>query len=924
MPVPPTGTVTFLFTDIEGSTRMWERDAAAMQVALARHDEILQSTIEERGGYVFKTVGDAFCAAFATATDALEAALVAQRALLAEEWEEGCAIRVRVALHTGAVDERGGDYFGPPVNRVARLLSAGHGGQTLLSLATQELVRDGLPKGTELRDMGERYLKDLFRPEHVFQLLAPDLPSNFPPLKTLDARRNNLPTQPTPLVGRERELGEVAGLVRRGEVRLLTLVGPGGTGKTRLGLQAAAELLDEFEGGVFFVALAPVADPGLVASTIAGALGVIETPERPLVESLKDYLRAREVLLVLDNFEQVVDAAPLVGELLAACPKLTVLATSRVALGVYGEREYAVPPLALPDPARLPSVEHLTQYEAVRLFIERAQAAKAGFEVTSENAPAVAEICVRLDGLPLAIELAAARVKILPPQAMLTRLANRLKLLRGGARDLPERQRTLRGAIDWSHDLLDEEERTLFRRLSVFAGGRTLEAVEEVCDPEGELDALEGVGSMVDKSLIRQEETEGESRFVMLETIHEYAREKLEESGEAEEIKRSHAQYFLALAEEAEPELKGPDQTKWRDRLEREHDNLRAALSWSLESGEAETALRLAGALGLFWTTYGHGTEGLRWTEGALAIGDGNPTARAKALRAAGILALDQGDPDRMTAFYEEELTLGRKAGDMKSIADSLVGLTYAATYRGDPERAEALAEEAVAVSRELGDGWYIGISLTCLAAAKMHQGDRERTTALMEEALMLNREIGDKQGVAASLNNLGYNALSEDPERAAALLEESLALSRELGAWTVYAGTMCSLGWARLLRGEHERAEKLLGESLALSRETGDKVLTAECLEGLAGLAGIREEAERAARLWGAAEALREATAPLSPDEQSLREPYLEEARSRKDEASWTEAWDKGRAMSLDDAVAYALESAPSSEDQDLTEEKI
>jgi predicted ATPase/class 3 adenylate cyclase len=557
---PPTGTVTFLFTDIEGSTRMWERSPKAMSEALARHDEILRSTIEGHGGYVFKTVGDAFCCAFPTATDALEAALEAQRGLLARESGETGPLRVRMALHTWAAQERDGDYFGPPVNRVARLLSAGHGGQVLLSLAVQELVRDDLPDGAALKDLGERRLKDLFRLERVFQLTAPGLLVGFPPLKTLDARANNLPTQPTPLVGREKELAEISGRLRREGTRLLTLTGAGGTGKTRLALQAAADLLDEFEDGVTFVALAPITDPGLVSSAIAGPLGVKESAERSLMDNLEVYLREKRLLLILDNFEQVLEGALVVGELVGTCPGLKVLATSRIPLRLYGEQEYPVPPLSLPDPRTLPPSKDLTQYEAVRLFVERASAAKPGFSVTDENARAVAEICHRLDGLPLAIELAAARIKMLPPRAMLKRLGSSLKLLTGGAGDLPERQRTLRNTIDWSYGLLEEGEKVLFGRLSVFAGGRTLEAIEAICDGGGELpvDAFDGVSSLVDESLLRQEEgVGGEPRFYMLETVHEFALEKLEVSGQAEEVRRRHAEHFLELAEEAEPEVRG-------------------------------------------------------------------------------------------------------------------------------------------------------------------------------------------------------------------------------------------------------------------------------------------------------------------------------------------------------------------------------
>src|SRR5215218_4985898 len=534
-------TLTFLFTDVEGSTFLWERNLKAMSEALVRHDEILRTAIEAYEGHVFKTVGDAFYAAFPRAPKALSAALDAQRALHHAEWEETGPLRVRMALHTGAAEERDGDYFGPSLNRVARLLSAGHGGQVLLSLATHELVRDELPEETGLRDLGERRLKDLSRPERVFQITSSSLPSEFPPLRTLDSRRNNLPTQPTPLVGREREVAQVCERLRSPAVRLLTLTGPGGTGKTRLGLQAAAELIDEFEGGTFFVPLAPITNPALVAPTIARVLGLTETGDQTLEELLRDYLRDRQTLLLVDNFEQVLGAAPLVTELLSAAPNLKVLTTSRILLRLYGEYEFAVPPLEVPDPGRRQSLEQVTQYEAVRLFIERARAAKADFAVTSDNAPEVAEICVRLDGLPLAIELAAARIKLLSPRAILDRLGDRLKLLTGGARNLPERQRTLRGAIEWSYDLLDAAERTLFTRAAVFSGGFTLEAMETVCDAGEELplDIFEGASSLLDKSLLRQEEgTEDEPRFVMLETIHEYARERLEQSGEAEEMRR--------------------------------------------------------------------------------------------------------------------------------------------------------------------------------------------------------------------------------------------------------------------------------------------------------------------------------------------------------------------------------------------------
>ena len=915
---PPTGTVTFLFTDIEDSTRLWEQNPKAMQEALARHDEILRRVTEEQEGYVFKTVGDAFCCAFATAPDALEAALDAQRALREEEQGGTTRLRVRMALHTGAADERDGDYFGPPLNRVARLLSAAHGGQVLLSLPIQELVRDQLPSEVGLRDLGEKHLKDLFRPERVFQLLAPDLPSQFPPLRTLDAHGNNLPVQPTPLVGREREVAQVCERLLSPEVRLLTLTGPGGTGKTRVGLQAAADLLEEFEDGVFFVTLATLTDPALVAPTLTQALGVAESGEKQPEAALREFVRDRELLILMDNFEQVLEATPLLEELLAAAPRLKVLATSRAALRLYGEHEFPVPPLELPDPTHAQPPERLTQYEAVRLFVERARAVKPDFSVTNENAPAVAEICVRLDGLPLAIELAAARTRLLPPRAMLAKLGSRLKLLTGGARNLPERQRTLRGAIEWSYELLTPEERTLFARLSVFAGGRTLEAIETVCDPEGELDTLDGLGSLLEKSLLRQEEgPSGEPRFVMLETIHEYAREKLGESGEDEEFRRRHAEHFLALAEEAEPELKGAQQLEWLDRLEEEYDNLRAALAWSFGAGEVEEGLRIAGALTRFWHVRGHLSEGRRWLEEGLAkAGDGvAPSARAKALVGLGVAVdVQEGDYEKAAPLYEEGLALFRELGDREGIANCLWNLgIMVGMIGGDHGRGEALLEESLGIYRKLGDEHGIASLLNALAMVASAQGDFARAATLYEDALTLSREAGDASGVARGLGNMSYAVLLlGDHERVTALAEEALAMSREQGNTLFTFVALGNLGLACRERGDHERAAASLVEALTIGLEIGEKLGVVESLEMMAGLAGILKEDQRAGRLWGAAQAWREATgAHLADAERALHEPRLTAARSRLGDALWEEALAEGRAMTLKRAAAYALEGS-------------
>jgi predicted ATPase len=900
---------------------MWERSPQAMHAALARHDELIRGATEQHGGYVFKTVGDAFCCAFPTAPDALEAALDAQRLLLKERWAESGPLKVRMALHMGAAEERDGDYFGPPVNRVARLLSAAHGGQVLLSLPAQELVRDQLPAGAALMDLGEKHLKDLFRPERVFQLTAPGLTVEFPPLRTLDAYHNNLPLQPTPLIGREKEVAEVCERLSRPEVRLLTLTGAGGTGKTRLGLQAAAELTQHFDDGVFFVSLAAIRDPQLLVPAMAGTLGVKEAGGQPLLESLEYYLHEMSMLLVLDNFEQILEAAPMVTELLSAAPNLKVLATSRIPLRLYGEHEYSVPPLGLPDPERPLSVERLTQYEAVRLFVERAQAAKADFSVTNESAPAVAEICYRLDGLPLAIELAAARIKILSPQKMLERLGNRLKLLTGGARDLPERQRTLRSTIEWSYGLLEEGEKVLFARLSVFAGGRTLEAIEAICDARGDLpfDVLDGLSSLVNKSLLKQEEgVGGEPRFVMLETIHEYAREKLQGSGEAEEVRRLHAEYFLALAEEAEPAVEGAQQPAWVERLEEEHDNIRTALSWSLGQGQdPELALRMGAALGEFWNLRGHYGEVRRWFEEALAKSSPAPTAaRARALQRVSWLAYLQGDLDRAEEASEEGLALEglelfRTGGGDSTAAELQRVLGMVVGNRGELERETELLEESLALSREVGSLRGMALSFLCLGAAWRQRGELERATQLLEEALTMFRETGEQALIAAVLNHLGFTFLFQgDLERAKATSEEAAAMFRLQKHTSYLSDALDNLGWVALLRGDSERARALYIESMQLCLERGDKLGAHEDLEGLACVAAARGETERAARLFGASEALHEAMGiPQESGERALQEPYLATARSQLDERSWQEVWAEGRAMTLDEAISYALE---------------
>src|SRR6266566_5139634 len=537
MPNLPRGTVTLLFTDIEGSTRLLQCLGERYPDVLAECRGLLRAAFHQHHGHEVDTQGDAFFVAFTRATDAISAAVDAQRALASHPWPEGAAVRVRMGLHTGEPSLTSEGYVGLDVHRAARIMSAGHGGQVLLSQTTRDLVEHALPEGAHLQDLGAHRLKDLQQPSHLFQVVIAGLPIDFPPLRTLDTQPNNLPIQPTPFIGREKEVAAVQNLLQREDVRLVTLTGPGGTGKTRLGLQVAAELSDLFADGVYFVNLAPLSDPTLVVSTIAQTLDLKETGEQPLLDRLKGYLRDKQILVLLDNFEQVVSAALQVADLLAASPKLKVIVTSREVLHVRGEQEFPVPPMAVPDPAHLPDMVALAQYEALALFIQRAQAVKPDFQVTPANARDIAEICVQLDGLPLAIELAAARIKLLPPKALLARLSERLAVLTSGPHDAPARQQTLRNTIAWSYNLLEAQEQRLFRRLSVFVGGCTLEAIETVCIAHETsittMSMLDSVASLIDKSILQQAEQESEQpHLVMLETIREYGLEALTASGE--------------------------------------------------------------------------------------------------------------------------------------------------------------------------------------------------------------------------------------------------------------------------------------------------------------------------------------------------------------------------------------------------------
>jgi len=874
----PTGTVSFLYTDIEGSTRLWEQHPQAMHAALALHDRLLRQAIEAWGGHIFQTVGDAFYAAFTTAPAALAAAAAAQQALHTAAWGPVEPLRVRMALHTGPAEVRSDDYFGPTINRVAALLVAGHGGQVLVSAATRELLRDLLPPDFSLRDLGQRRLKDLTQPEQIYQLAAPGLDSNFGPLKTLDTYPNNLPLQSTSFLGRESELTDLLALLRRPDVRLLTLGGPGGSGKTRLSLQVAAALLDDYADGVYFVPLAEISDPKLVMAPVAQTLNLAEMVGQPYGEAVKAYGRERSMLLVLDNFEQVVEAAVQLGELLTAAPRLKLLVTSREVLHLYGEQEYAVPPLALPDLKQLPPLDELEQYAAVALFVARVQTIRHDFRLTPENARAVAEICSQLDGLPLAIELATARSKLFSPQMMLDQLSNHLKVLTSPMRDLTPRQQSLRGAIDWSYNLLSEGERLLFARLAVFVGGCTPAAGEEVCSGEGLSDlpesVFESLVSLVDKSLLRQA-TNGasEPRFVMLDTIRDYAAERLNLGGEAEAVRRRHAMYYVAFAEQVEDKLVLLHDASWLGRVEQEYDNLRTAMQWcSLH--EPGAGLRLAVGIREFWYVRGYLSEGRGWLERLVqAVGDDLPLQRAKALVTSGILATYEGDYVAASRLLAEGEAVSESCGYHEGVASALRNRGYIAYREKDYARARALYEQGMALSRRTNDPLHMAAFANSLGMVAYREGDYDAAQALYEQGLAGYRELGSRRDEFNLLHNLAH-------------------LARH--------------------RGNYQAAAQFYRQAINVNAELGEKVEVADALEGLAATLCDLGEARQAVLIFAASSSLRELVGvPISILNREDRAQQLAAARASLTEQDYDVAWQQGRRLSLAQAIALALNSA-------------
>ena len=931
MAILPQGTVTFLFTDIEGSTRLVQELGPRYPDLLERHQALLRDAFH--AGAEVGTEGDSFFVAFASATDAVAAAAAGQLALAAEPWPDGHPVRVRMGLHTGQANTGADGYVGFDVHRAARIAAAGYGGQVLLSESTHALVRRDLPEGVTVRDLGPHRLKDLTVPERIFQLVVGGLDDDFPALRTLDSSRTNLPAQLTSFVGRERELGELQELARAH--RLVTVIGTGGTGKTRLMLQASAELVGEQTDGVWLVELAPISDPELIVQAVARGLGIREDPGRPLMDTVSDFLRTKSLLILLDNCEHMIaNCADLAEQVLASASGVSLVATSREALGAAGEHVYQVPSLELPAEApgldehdgRGASFEEVRGAEAVRLFVERATAVMPSFALTPADAPAVVEICRRLDGIPLAIELAAARVPLLSVQEIAMRLGDRFRLLTGGRRTALPRQQTLQALIDWSWDLLTDDERRLLRRLSVFAGGCTLEAAAEVArlpeeaTPGGDssLDTLDALGRLVGRSLVVVDRG-GSTRYHLLETIRQYARDRLIAAEEISELRNRHLAFYLRLALEAEPELIGRDLAAWLTRLDADADNLRAAIDWAFDE-DPDAALRLCVALQLYWRTRSL-AEGLEYmrraAELALKLKPPDPAADseravlvARTLAAAANASWMAGSASIGLPWARESLDIARQVGDPKTLGEALMGMAMTTMFTGEFDGVLEWTAESIRIAEGIGAWSYIAFVEAGVSQWEVERGDQEAATARLASAIVAAERSGNPEAIAfTALSSGRVNGFGGRLADARPWFAKAIDGYSQVG----------DLGLALVARSDFAHALRSNGatdEAVALYRETlhgwqhaGNRGAIANQLESVGFLTLGREDHLRAAILLAAAEAIREAAdAPMLGFERAEYDAAVATLRERLDGSTLESAWADGRRLSTDEAVALAL----------------
>jgi predicted ATPase/class 3 adenylate cyclase len=921
------GLSTFLFTDIEGSTRLWEHHAEAMGLALSLHDRILREAVAATGGTIVKTTGDGMLAVFRDPVDALEAALQAQRGLRDGAWGAIGPLRVRMALHTGTAEARDGDYFGPALNRVARILAIGHGGQILCSAVVGVLARDRLPAGVELIDLGSHRLRDLDRTEQVFQVVVGDLQASFPPLRSLSTRRSNLPAQLTSFVGRDRELAEVAALVARH--RLVTLIGTGGTGKTRLMLEVAERVADRFADGAWLAELAPLSDPAQIASEIGRGLGVPEEPGQPAIRTISAFLAGKDLLLLLDNAEHLVDGVASVAEqLLGAAPGVRILATSREALAVPGESVYQVQSLTCPaapvhglvtTDLASPDITGIAGTEAVRLFVDRANGVAPEFAIDRSNVAAVVEICRRLDGIPLAIELAAARVSAMSPEDIAKRLGDRFRLLAGGRRTAVPRQQTLHALIDWSWDLLTEDDRRLLRRLAVFAGGWTADLAAHVVGDDAEdsvdlADLVDGLSRLVDRSLVLVDRGQT-TRYRMLETIRQYARERLVQSGEAMAVADRHFAAFKALAEEAEPELRGPAMADWLDRLDIEADNLGAALEWGLESSPW-AAVEMATALMAYWSARVASSDNEARVIAAIEIARsrtlGVPDASAAEQDVAARLLGESariwamaGRPDLGLPWAEDAVKLAWASGSVQAqmaVAGGL-GISYAFTGRG--AEVQEIFKRAADLADTTGTWWVISMA-TAFGGAVVFQNEPEVGEALVRQGEEAANRSGNPYLIGATAMARGrILGFAHRPDEAAAAFQRSIDRFNEIGDTRFALAARSDMGHALRRGGRLEEALAVYRDTISGWVHLGNRGAVANQLENVAYVAIERAELDRAARLLGAAEAIREtAASKMAFDEEPEFREYVDRLRATLPASQLAAAWSAGRAMSLMEAA--------------------